>query len=102
KDPQLDGYPQLPWETTQTKPPTGWWDLQMRRNYGEPIHEEDDALNMWSPDPPIIPPAVALRQFTLVALALTGFGTILYLNVPERVSVPRQYPYGGLVKELGG
>lgn len=35
KDPQLGDYPQLPFISTQLRSPLGWWDLQMRRNYGE-------------------------------------------------------------------
>ncbi|KAI0303797.1 hypothetical protein B0F90DRAFT_1709124 [Multifurca ochricompacta] len=34
-DPQLNGYPQLPNESRQSLPPHGWWDIQMRRNFGD-------------------------------------------------------------------
>jgi len=102
EDPQLGGYPQLPWLSNQLRPARGWWDQQGRRNFGEPLHEEDEALNMWSPDPPVIPPEVALRQFIIAWLGIIGFGYIIYLNVPERPAIARQYPYNGLVKELGG
>ena len=37
KDPQLGDYPQLPYVTTQLRPARGWWDVQMRRNYGEVV-----------------------------------------------------------------
>ena len=36
-DPQLAGYPQLPWVSRQTLPPRGWQDEQMRRNFGETV-----------------------------------------------------------------
>ena len=36
-DPQLDGYPQLPDISRQTLPPRGWWDNQMRRNFGDTV-----------------------------------------------------------------
>ena len=36
-DPQLNGYPQLPNESRQSLPPHGWWDIQMRRNYGDTV-----------------------------------------------------------------
>lgn len=36
-DPQLGDYPQLPPITNQLRPPRGWWDPQMRRDYGETV-----------------------------------------------------------------
>ena len=38
-DPQLDGYPQLPNESRQSLPPHGWWDSQMRRNFGDTVEQ---------------------------------------------------------------
>ena len=57
---------------------------------------------MWAPDPPVIPPSLALRQFALAWAGIAGLGYVIYLTVPERPAVPREYPYGGLIKELGG
>lgn len=37
KDPQLADYPQLPDISNQQLPPTGWWDNQLRRNFGDPV-----------------------------------------------------------------
>lgn len=37
KDPQLNGYPELPDVSRQRLPPTGWWDTQMRRNFGDTV-----------------------------------------------------------------
>ena len=37
KDPQLGDYPALPDVSRATLPPTGWWDNQMRRNFGETV-----------------------------------------------------------------
>ena len=36
-DPQLNGYPQLPDTPRQSLPPRGWWDMQMRRNFGDTV-----------------------------------------------------------------
>jgi NADH dehydrogenase (ubiquinone) 1 beta subcomplex subunit 8 len=66
------------------------------------VHEEDDGLNMWTPDPPPVEPSTALRQFSIAALGIAAFGYVIYANVPERPSIPREYPYSGLVRELGG
>ncbi|TFY81224.1 hypothetical protein EWM64_g2788 [Hericium alpestre] len=102
-DPQLHGYPQLPDVSRQTLPPKGWWDWQMRRNFGDVMHERDELYSMWGPDVAPIPPATALRQFTIAALGFVGFGFLVkYALVPERPCVPREYPFDGLVAELGG
>ena len=37
KDPQLGDYPALPDVSRATLPPTGWWDNQMRRNFGDTV-----------------------------------------------------------------
>jgi hypothetical protein len=36
-DPQLADYPRLPWVSRQALPPKGWWDPQMRRNFGDTV-----------------------------------------------------------------
>jgi NADH dehydrogenase (ubiquinone) 1 beta subcomplex subunit 8 len=36
-DPQLNGYPQLPWISRQTLPASGWQDPLMRRNFGDTV-----------------------------------------------------------------
>jgi NADH dehydrogenase (ubiquinone) 1 beta subcomplex subunit 8 len=36
-DPQLGGYPQLPYISRQRLPAKGWWDPQMRRNFGDTV-----------------------------------------------------------------
>ncbi|KAG6334645.1 hypothetical protein ID866_4441 [Astraeus odoratus] len=103
KDPQLAGYPELPWVSNQSLPPRGWWDQQMRRNFGDPVHEYDEVLSMWGPDIPHVPPRQALFQFSLAVSAFVAFGLACkYALLPERPTVPREYPYSGLVRELGG
>jgi hypothetical protein len=39
-DPQLNGYPQLPNDSKQSSPPHGWWDIQMRRNFGDTVQQK--------------------------------------------------------------
>ena len=38
-DPQLDGYPQLPWQSRQNLPPLGWDDNLTRRNFGDTVRQ---------------------------------------------------------------
>ncbi|KAF5359196.1 hypothetical protein D9756_003117 [Leucocoprinus leucothites] len=103
-DPVPD-YPQLPWSSRQNLPAKGWDDMLLRRNYGDPLHEQEEVLSMWGPD---IPPAGLTAQSALrqLLLAFAGFATLGFViknyAIPERPAAPREFPYDGLVKELGG
>ncbi|KAF9820914.1 hypothetical protein IEO21_01141 [Rhodonia placenta] len=102
-DPQLADYPRLPYISKQRRPARGWEDWQMRRNFGEPLHEQEEILSMWGPDAPVVPPSTALRWFMTAVAGFTTFGVITkFALIPSRPSVPREYPYSGLETELGG
>ncbi|PPQ83457.1 hypothetical protein CVT25_007048 [Psilocybe cyanescens] len=102
-DPQLNGYPQLPWKSRQELPPLGWQDPLYRRNFGDTLHEQEEVLSMWGPDTPPIAPNAAVRQFLLAVAGFVAAGfTIKYVLLQEPPAVRREYPYDGLVKELGG
>ena len=67
------------------------------------MHEREEMHSMWGPDIPHVDPATALRHFTIAVSGFVAFGLLCnYALVPERPAVPRQYPFDGLVKELGG
>jgi NADH dehydrogenase (ubiquinone) 1 beta subcomplex subunit 8 len=67
------------------------------------MHEHEEMYSMWGPDIPHVNPATALRQFTIAVSGFVAFGLLCnYALVPDRPAVPRQYPFDGLVKELGG
>ena len=67
------------------------------------MHEHEEKYSMWGPDIPHVDPATALRHFTMAVSSFVAFGLLCnYVLVPERPAVPRQYPFDGLVKELGG
>lgn len=58
---------------------------------------------MWGPDVPNVDPKVALRHFTIVASGFVTFALMCkYLLTPEMPAIRREYPFDGLVKELGG
>lgn len=57
---------------------------------------------MWSPDPPTVEPSSAVRQFALAFLGISGIAFWVYKSVPDRPAIPREYPYNGLIEELGG
>ena len=67
------------------------------------LHEQDEVLSMWGPDPAPLPPQRALKQLIFAALGFAGVGYIIKEHlVPELPAVRRQYPFDGLATELGG
>ncbi|WRT66435.1 uncharacterized protein IL334_003391 [Kwoniella shivajii] len=101
-DPQLNGYPQLPYVSIQQREPFGWWDRQERKNFGEVLHEEEDAIGMWGPDVHKTSPSSALLQLS-IAFSLIGLASFAFISSrPERPVAQRSYPFNGLEKELGG
>ena len=57
---------------------------------------------MWGPDAPHVPPERAARDFGIAVAIFVTLGVIIKLSVPARPAAPREYPYSGLVTELGG
>jgi NADH dehydrogenase (ubiquinone) 1 beta subcomplex subunit 8 len=58
---------------------------------------------MWGPDIPPIAPHIALLQFTLASIGFVGFGFLVkHVLLPDIPAVRREYPFSGLVAELGG
>ncbi|KAF8813308.1 hypothetical protein BYT27DRAFT_6365973 [Phlegmacium glaucopus] len=101
-DPQLDGYPQLSWQSRQNLPPLGWQDNLTRRNFGDTLHEQEEVLSMWGPDPAPIPIEDARRQFLMAVVGFIAFGFLVKAITPEPPAIRREYPFDGLIKELGG
>ena len=57
---------------------------------------------MWGPDVPKIAPSHALLQFSLAALTFGAIMLFADVVTPSKPVVPREYPFDGLVNELGG
>lgn len=58
---------------------------------------------MWGPDAPPVSPKTAIRWFSIAATGFVAFGFLTkYALVAERPAVAREYPFSGLVTELGG
>ncbi|RDW77338.1 hypothetical protein BP6252_05391 [Coleophoma cylindrospora] len=104
EDPNMNGgYINPPPVKRQFRDPHGdWWDKQERRNYGEPVHEDNDILGMFSPEEytHVKPGKGALQLLTYVG-AVFGLCGVVSLYYPDKQSAPREFP-GGLEKELGG
>ncbi|KAH0491132.1 hypothetical protein TgHK011_002574 [Trichoderma gracile] len=79
-----------------------WWDPQERRNFGEPVHEDNDVLGIFSPWEytwtTTGPGLIMVGSFIAVFLGVSG---VVYLNYPDRVAYPREFE-NGLERELGG
>ncbi|KAF9525648.1 hypothetical protein CPB83DRAFT_870758 [Crepidotus variabilis] len=102
-DPQLNGYPQLPNTSRQYLPPVGWQDNLLRKNFGDTLHEREELYSMWGPDIPPISPYTALGHFAIAAGSIITAGFFIkYILLPDAPVARREFPYGGLVKELGG
>ncbi|CAE6449221.1 unnamed protein product [Rhizoctonia solani] len=101
-DPQLGDYPQIPPVSLQRRPAKGWWNQQERRNFGETLPEQYEILSLWAPDVFNISRGNALKQFSIAVVVFLSFTVAVKASVPERPAVPRNYPYDGLVAELGG
>ncbi|KAF9485171.1 hypothetical protein BDN70DRAFT_871557 [Pholiota conissans] len=101
-DPQLNGYPQLPFVPRANLPPLGWTDNLTRRNFGDTLHEQEEVLSMWGPDAPPLDPNSAMRQFLVAVAGFVTVGFIINAITPDPPAIRREYPFDGLVKELGG
>lgn len=83
-------------------PHGGWWDAQEKRNFGEPVHEDNEILGVFSPEQYNHVSAgkgfAHLGIFVATFLSLVGVVSLYY---PDKPSVPKTYE-DGLEKELGG
>ncbi|KAF2155427.1 hypothetical protein K461DRAFT_311681 [Myriangium duriaei CBS 260.36] len=109
EDPEVDdpgmngGYLDVPRTKRSLRDPyDSWWDPQERRNYGEPIHEDNDILGVFSTDPynhfTTSWGWVLMGSFVATVGVLCGVVSVYY---PDKGSVPRTFP-DGLERELGG
>lgn len=100
---QNGGYINPPREKREFRDPYGeWWDKQERRNFGEPVHEDNDILGRFSPYP--YTHFSSQRGLVLWAGFLGCIATLsgaVYLTYPDRPSFPKEYA-DGLEAELGG
>ncbi|RAK77154.1 uncharacterized protein BO72DRAFT_448222 [Aspergillus fijiensis CBS 313.89] len=79
-----------------------WWDKQERRNFGEPVHEENEILGVFSPEQYThVTPGKGILQIGAFIVAFLGLCGTVSLFYPDKPSVPRTFP-DGLEKELGG
>jgi len=108
-DPELDdplqngNYPNPPAVKRQFRDPNqDWWDKQERRNFGEPVHEDNDILGVFSPEQYThVTPGKAVLSIGCFVVAVLGLSGVVSYLYPDKPSAPRTFPEG-LEKELGG
>ncbi|KAF9189611.1 hypothetical protein BGZ51_009430 [Haplosporangium sp. Z 767] len=101
---QIGSYPNIPMYNQQWRdgtPSSGYWDLQDRRRFGETVPEEDEVLNIFSPDVYDFPVSLGLKGILAAAAAFMGFGYLLNATRPEPHFTRRTYPDDGLLDALG-
>ncbi|RMJ22264.1 hypothetical protein PHISP_06865 [Aspergillus sp. HF37] len=104
EDPFPDGnYPNPPREKRQFRDPyESWWDQQERRNFGEPVHEDNDILGVFSPEQHThVSPGKGFFHLGCFVAAFLGLCGAVSLTYPDRPTIPRTFP-DGMEKELGG
>lgn len=57
---------------------------------------------MWGPDPAPVPIEVARRHFLIAVAGFITFGFLVKVITQDPPAIRREYPFDGLVKELGG
>ncbi|KAI9709784.1 MAG: hypothetical protein M1820_003187 [Bogoriella megaspora] len=100
---QLGDYVNPPAIKRQHRDPyADWWDKQERRNFNEPVHEDNDILGIFSTeDYTHFTPAWGGVLWIGVVTTVLGLMGVVYQYYPDKPSAPRTFP-GGLEKELGG
>ncbi|KAJ5631739.1 uncharacterized protein N7484_011839 [Penicillium longicatenatum] len=80
----------------------GWWDAQEKRNFGEPVHEENEILGVFSPEQYThVSAGKGFFHLGCFVVAFLGVCGVVSLYYPDKPSVPKTY-VDGLEKELGG
>ena len=103
-DPNMNGgYINPPRIPRQFRDPyADWWDKQERRNYGEPVHEDNDILGIFSPEEYThFKPGFGAVLFGVFVAAFLGVVGVVKVYYPDIPAVKRGFE-GGLDRELGG
>ncbi|PLN77712.1 hypothetical protein BDW42DRAFT_176368 [Aspergillus taichungensis] len=83
-------------------PRNDWWDKQERRNFGEPVHEENEILGVFSPEQYThVSAGKGFFHLGVFVATFLGFCGVVSFYYPDKPSAPRTFP-NGLEKELGG
>ncbi|KIW08891.1 uncharacterized protein PV09_00813 [Verruconis gallopava] len=101
-DPGLNGnYPNPPAVKRQFRDPHAkYWDQQERRNYGEPVHEDNDVLGMFTTEAYTwTKPGKGAVMFATFVASVLGLTFVVGRLYPDKPAVAREFD---LTEELGG
>jgi hypothetical protein len=100
---QNGGYINPPAIKRQHRDPyADWWDPQERRSFGEPVHEDNDLMGIFSPwDYTWTTTGPGLLMIGTFISVFLGVSSVVYFNYPDKVAYPREFE-AGLERELGG
>jgi NADH dehydrogenase (ubiquinone) 1 beta subcomplex subunit 8 len=101
-DPGLNGnYPNPPAIKRQFRDPHGkYWDQQERRNYGEPIHEDNDVLGVFTTEKYTwTTPGKGAVMFASFIVSVVVLSKVIGQLYPDKPAVAREFD---LDTELGG
>ncbi|KAI1176178.1 hypothetical protein F4777DRAFT_280484 [Nemania sp. FL0916] len=104
EDPDMNGgYISPPKVKRQFRDPHGdWWDKQDRRIFGEPVHQDNDTLGIFSLyEYTFVSSRMAFMQLGIFVASTLGICWAVSQVYPDKQSVPREFE-GGLARELGG
>ncbi|KAJ9620412.1 uncharacterized protein PV06_03015 [Exophiala oligosperma] len=103
-DPEMNnGYINPPRVKRQHRDPyADWDDKQERRNFGEPVHEDNEVLGIFAlEDYTHMTTGQGLLLWGGFISCILGITYLVTVNYPGKPSAPTEYP-GGLDQELGG
>lgn len=88
----------------QRDPNGKYWDQQGRRNWAEPVHEDADILGRLSlHNYDYAGMGFAAKGWAVFIASILAITGTTWAVMPEfRAYAPREFPYNGLEKELGG
>lgn len=66
------------------------------------LHENEELLSVWGPDVAPLPPRTAARWLGIAVATFAAIMGATYAMTPARNAIAKDYPYSGLVTELGG
>lgn len=105
----LGDYPNyIEWSYQQRDPNLKYFDQQQLRNYGEPLHLNDDILGVWMPDSAenlkYTPRQMVLHLSVALGLlaSVVWYSEYVYDAKSRDPAVPKPYPYNNLYLERGG